>query len=241
VIWRELAERQPDAYRAFWAGSLGNLGVQLGNLGRYKEALAMAEQTEAIRRTLAKRQPDAHRDDWALSLGNLAEIAIRANRLDRALPAAEGAVEVLQALVVYPNVDRDHLGFCLRVLAEVLLETGDARRALEQAQKGEEIWATIFAERPAYASEQYGKSLPVLARAQLAVEDMPAAVETLGGGIRSILPYFQQRPPALQGVMEALVRMLREVDPAACAERVPAELVEQLDALSRDAPRRQIS
>ena len=138
-------------------------------------------------------------------------------------------------LIAYPNVDRDHLGFCLRVLAEALLETGEADRALQQAQKGETIWSTIFAERPAYASEQYGKSLPVLARARLAVEGKAAAIATLASGIEKILPLFQERPRALFGVMEGLVRTLREVDPVACAERVPAELLEQLDDLNREA------
>jgi hypothetical protein len=171
----------------------------------------------------------------------LAETAIRGGLADRALSAAEEAVEVLHALVVYPNVDRDHLGFCLRVLAEALLETGDPHRALEQAKRGEKIWATIFAERPAYACEQYGKSLPVLARARLAVEGQLSAVETLVGGIEAIAPYFQQRPRALCGVMDGLVRALQGIDPTACAERLPAELITQLHALSRDAPRRQAS
>ena len=41
--------------------------------------------------------------------------------------------------------------------------------------------------------------------------------------------------------MDGLVRTLREIDSVGCAERVPSELVEQLDALNRDAPRRQTS
>jgi hypothetical protein len=138
-------------------------------------------------------------------------------------------------------VDRDHLGFCLRVLAEALLETGDEHGALEQAQRGEKIWATIFAERPAYACEQYGKSLPVLARARLAVHGKAAAVETLVGGIDKISPFFPERARALYVVMDVLVRTLRDIDPVACAERVPAGLFERLDELSRDAPHRRTS
>ena len=215
--------------------------IQLRELGRYDEALAKAEQVEAIDRELAERQPDAYRAGWALTLGNLAEIAVRAGLADRAIGAAQQAVQVLDPLVVYPNVARDHLGFCLRVLAEALLETGDASCALGPAQRGDKIWTLIFAERPPYACEQYGKSLPVLARARLAVEGTAAAVETLVGGIKSILPYFQQRPRALHGVMDALVRTLRDINSVACAERVPGELVEQLAELSRDTPRKQTS
>jgi tetratricopeptide (TPR) repeat protein/glycosyltransferase involved in cell wall biosynthesis len=240
-ICRELATQQPDNYRRGWAATLTNSANYLRNLGRYGEALAMAEQAEAIYRELSERQPDANRPSWGLSLGNLAEIAVRGGLADRALPAARRAVEVLEALAVYPNDDRDHLGFCLRVLAEALLETGDADGALEEAQRGEKIWTTIFAERPAYACEQYGKSLPVLARARLAVEGKAAAVDTLVSGIESISPYFQQRPRALYSVMDGFVRTLREIDAVAGAERVPAELVEQLDELSRDTPRKQTS
>ena len=207
----------------------------LRELGRYQEALAKVEQAEAIDRELAEQEPNARRPDWALSLGNLAEIAIRGGLADRALSAAERGVEVLEALAVYPNVDRDHLGFCLRVFAEALLETGDARRALEQAQRGEAIWTTILAERPAYGCEQYGKSLPVLARAQLAVSGKERAVATLRHGIESITPFFQQRPRALRGVMDGLIRTLREIDPVAATEIVPASLVKQLEELARSA------
>ena len=139
---------------------------------------------------------------------------------------------MLERLVVYPNDDRDHLGFCLRVLAEALLDTGDVHRALEQARKGEQIWTTIFAERPAYAAEQYGKALPVLARAELAVEGRASAVATLAQGIERIMPFFEQRPRALRGVMDGLVGTLREIDPVAVAEYIPAPLIDRLEQLA---------
>jgi hypothetical protein len=112
---------------------------------------------------------------------------------------------------------------------------GDKDRGLERAFEAHSIWAAIFAERPAYGSEQYGKTLPVLAQAQLAAEGKAPAIVTLVRGIKLIEPFFQQRPPALRGVMEGLIQTLRDIDPVAASETVPTSLVEQLDRLGRPA------
>ena len=108
------------------------------------------------------------------------------------------------------------------MLAEALLESGDTHGALERAGDADRILVLVFAERPAYACEQYGKVLPVLARAELAVNGRTPAVETLTRGIERIMPYFTQRPAALRKVMEGLVQTLREIDPGAATRIVPA-------------------
>jgi len=126
-------------------------------------------------------------------LGNLAEITILCGRASDAISVAGGAVAISGELAIYPNVHLDWLGWCTRVLAEALLEVGDATAALEQAREADRIWAAIFAERPAYPCEQYGKTLPVLARAEHAA-DGPA----LEQGIKQIEPCFGQRPEALR-------------------------------------------
>lgn len=61
---------KPKADSRRWP--LESLCNNLRELNRNEEALAKAEQTEAIRRELAERQPEAHPAHWALGLGNLA-------------------------------------------------------------------------------------------------------------------------------------------------------------------------
>ena len=235
AIQRELATRQPDAHQSDWTSTLANLANHLRDLERYEEALAKAEQAETIQRELASRHPDAHRPTWALSLGNLAEITILCGRASDAISVAGEAVAVLGELAIYPNVDRDWLGWCKRVLAEALLKVGDAKLALERAREADRIWAIIFAERPAYACEQYAKMLPVLARAERAAEGPAPAIRTLEQGIRRIEPYFEQRPAALQKVMQELIDTFQEIDAAAAQELVPASVIETLSQLPRRA------
>jgi tetratricopeptide (TPR) repeat protein/glycosyltransferase involved in cell wall biosynthesis len=231
AVLRDLAERQPDAYRAEWADAFTSLANVLRDLRRYDEALAKAKQAEVIYRDLAERQPGAYRADWALTLGNLAEVLIRCSRADEAVPVARQGVDLLVALAIHPNKHRDWLGWSMRVLAEALLETGDVTAALERAREANGIWATIFAERPAYASEQYGKTLPVLARAELASEGPTRALRTFEQGIKRIEPYFEQRPAALRGVVEGLIEALQQIDPAAARDLVPARVIETLSKL----------
>jgi tetratricopeptide (TPR) repeat protein len=68
AIRRDLAAARPDAFRPGLAGSLNNLSVRLGELGRREEALAAIEEAVAIRRELAARWPDAYRQDLEQSL-----------------------------------------------------------------------------------------------------------------------------------------------------------------------------
>lgn len=117
------------------------------------------------------------------------------------------------------------------MLAEARLATGDGCGALGQAVEANRILGGIFAERPAYGCEQYGKALPVLARAQFAVEGKEVAIATLLRGIEQIAPYFEQRPRALFGVMDGLRRTLVEIDPNV-AHLVPASVIEKLDKLA---------
>ena len=70
AVRRELG-REPNAASRL-AGSLNNLAVQLGAMGRWEEALAASQETVAIRRELAAARPDAFRPDLASSLNNLA-------------------------------------------------------------------------------------------------------------------------------------------------------------------------
>ena len=63
------AERHPDAYLPNLAGSLNNISVDLGELGRGAEGLTAAEESVKIRRVLAERHPDTYLPNLAIPLG----------------------------------------------------------------------------------------------------------------------------------------------------------------------------
>ena len=92
AIRRDLADADPDRYRPDLAQSLNNLGNRLSELGRFTEALPIAEQAVAIRRDLADADPDRYRPDLAQSLNNLAGRLGELDRFTEALPMAEHAV-----------------------------------------------------------------------------------------------------------------------------------------------------
>lgn len=58
-LYRPLAERNPDGFRAGLAHSLNNLGGSLKELGRHEEALQALRETLELLQPLAQRIPEA--------------------------------------------------------------------------------------------------------------------------------------------------------------------------------------
>ncbi|MGW0853088.1 P-loop NTPase, partial [Streptomyces sp. NPDC002624] len=69
--YRTLVKADPDTYLPQLAGSLNNLSIRLGDMGRQEEGLAAVEEAVRIHRTLVKADPDAYLPDLAMSLNNL--------------------------------------------------------------------------------------------------------------------------------------------------------------------------
>ena len=78
--------------------SLNILAVQLGELGRREEALAVAEEDVGTNRQLAAAHPDAFRPELARSLNNLAIRLGELGRREEALAAIQEAVTIRQEL-----------------------------------------------------------------------------------------------------------------------------------------------
>ena len=163
-IYRELAERQADAYRADWALSLGNLAKLLSDLGRFDEALEKAVQAEEIYRELALRQPDAHRADWALPIGNLAKLLSELGRFDEALEKAVQAEEIYRELAErQADAYRADWARSLGNLAGFLSELGRFDEALEKAVQAEEIYRELALRQPDAYRADWARSLGNLA------------------------------------------------------------------------------
>ncbi|MBK8211101.1 MAG: tetratricopeptide repeat protein [Rhodospirillales bacterium] len=163
-IYRELAEKQPDAYRAGWAASLNSLANRFGDVGRFEDALAKAEQAEEIRRDLAEKQPDAYRADWALSLGNLAIQLGKVGRFEDALAKAEQAEEIRRDLAEkQPDAYRADWAHSLGNLAIRLGDVGRFEDALAKAEQAEEILRDLAEKQPDAYRADWAHSLGNLA------------------------------------------------------------------------------
>src|SRR3954454_5547168 len=83
-LYRELAARDPGAYRPDVAGTLNNLGILYRATGRLAEAEKPYSEASTIRRDLAARDPGAYRPDVAGTLNNLGVLYRATGRLAEA-------------------------------------------------------------------------------------------------------------------------------------------------------------
>ena len=83
--WRRLVTGDPAVYEPDLAGSLTNLSIQLGEAGRWPEALAAIEEAVDTYRRLVTANPAAYEPDLAASLTNQSKYLGLAGRRPEAL------------------------------------------------------------------------------------------------------------------------------------------------------------
>ena len=221
AILRELAEQQPDANRADWGRALNNVAYYLNELGRFDESLIKAELAEAALREAAERRPNAYRAEWANSLGNIAMALIGQGRPDDALKPAELAAASLPVSGDAAAIDLHQFSYRQAILARAYLESGDAKRALDEARRAHDLLLGQFDRRPAYVARKLADLLPVLARCEDAAAGRQEATRTLLDGIERLAPYFREWPQTLRRREQALVDELRRLAPERVADVSP--------------------
>ncbi len=128
-IYRQLAEKNPDAFRPGLAMSLHNLGFILSALGRMEEALKPTQEAVEIYRQLAEKNPDAFRPDLARSLGLEGFLLRELRRSREAALLLERALHILHPFLErYPQVFRDLGRWVLDVYLEACRKAGIAPR-----------------------------------------------------------------------------------------------------------------
>jgi len=155
---------EPDAADRL-AGSLNDLSVRLGELGRREEALAAIQEAVTIRRELAAARPDAFRPDLAMALNNLAADLTDLGRREEALAAIQEAAGVYRELAAArPDTFRPDLAASLTNLAEVLGELGWRKEALAAIQEAIGIYRESVGMWPDAYRHELQESLRVAAR-----------------------------------------------------------------------------
>ena len=138
----------PDAANRL-AGSLTDLSVRLGRLGRPEDALAAIEEAVTIRRELARARPDAFQPDLATSLNSLCAVLSDLGRHEDALTAIDEAVTIYRELArarrdaFQPDVARS-----LNSLSIVLSDLGRPEDALAAIQEAVTIRRELARARP---------------------------------------------------------------------------------------------
>jgi tetratricopeptide (TPR) repeat protein len=147
------------AVRAYWLSSLGN---RLSELGRYTEALPVAEEAVTIRRELAARS-DRYRPDLANSLVNLGVALSGLGRLAEALAADREAVAIRRKLAAAnPDRYRADLAFSLGNLGQKLFAMGRSVPALQATEEAAAIDRELAAADPDRYRPDLASSLDAL-------------------------------------------------------------------------------
>jgi tetratricopeptide (TPR) repeat protein len=97
-IRRELAQKDPGAYRPDVATTLNNLGNLYSDLKRFKEAEKSYTEVLKIYRELAQKDPGAYRPDVAMTLNNLGALYNNLRRFKEAEGSYAEALEYKDAL-----------------------------------------------------------------------------------------------------------------------------------------------
>ncbi|MFJ4748731.1 tetratricopeptide repeat protein, partial [Streptomyces albogriseolus] len=133
---RALAEADPAAHLPGLAGSLNNLSVRLGEVGRREEGLTAVQEAVDIRRALAEANPAAYLPDLAASLNNLSVLLRDVGRREEALTAIQEAVDIRRALAeANPDAYLPDLAGSLNNLSVLLSEVGRREEGLPAIQE----------------------------------------------------------------------------------------------------------
>ena len=133
------ARERPDAASRL-AGSLNNLSVRLGNLGRREDALAAIQEAVAIRRELAAARPDAFRPALATALTNLSNQLAGLGRREDALAAVQEAVAIRRELAAArPDAFRPGLAAALHSLSNQLAGLAGGRTRWLRARRPQHL------------------------------------------------------------------------------------------------------
>ena len=130
--YRELAEKNPDAFLPNLATSLNNVGNSLSEVGRREEALAATQEAVEKYRKLAEKNPDAFLPYLAMSLNNVGAMLSEFGRREEARAATEEAVDICRQLA------EKNPGAFLPDLARSLGSLGSVLRGMERHKEAAE-------------------------------------------------------------------------------------------------------
>ncbi|CAM5521974.1 tetratricopeptide repeat protein [Streptomyces avidinii] len=176
-IYRGLAERDPETFLPYLAGSLNNLSSRQSELGDHTAALATITEAVEIRRTVGQDNP-SRLPDLASALNNLS--VQQSNTGDRtgALTSITEAVEIRRTLSRDDSRFLAGLAGSLNNLANQQNDNGDRTGALTSSTEAVKIYRALTRDDPAAFLPDLASALNNLSIQQGATGDRTAALDS---------------------------------------------------------------
>ena len=131
------------------AAALEKLGLDLGELGRYQEALAVDEEALGLWRSLAEHSP-AHQPGLARTLQILGLDLGELGRYQEALAVTEEALGLWRSLAEHSPAHQPGLARTLQILGLHLGELGRRQEALAVDEEALGLWRSLAEHSPAH-------------------------------------------------------------------------------------------
>jgi len=97
-IYKELAEKNPEAYKPDVATTQNNLGILYSDLRRFEEAETAYQEALEIFKELAEKNPDAYKPNVAMTQNNFGNLYSDLGRFEEAETAYQEALEISKEL-----------------------------------------------------------------------------------------------------------------------------------------------
>ena len=205
-----------------------NLANQYFEIGQYRNAVALAEESVTIYRMLAETSSETYRPELAQALINLCGVLLQLARPAEAINAAEEAVRLLSGPGEVNLASDDHtqlLGVALNNLATATRQAGKYEAASKAAEQSVAVFRRAVSATPVF--------LPDLAQALVnlgaARADLGAQLDALDH-VREAAAIYRglqgDQPARLPGLANALslqVRLLNEIGNHAQSVERPAK------------------
>jgi hypothetical protein len=237
---RALAADNPDEHNHGLAHALDYLGVQLGRVGRYHEALGTSTEAVALHRSLATTNPDVY-PCFASALDNLMVHLGRLGREQEALAPITEAVDLYRALATTnPDAYQPYLAGTLEHVGSQLNNLGRYEEALTPTAEAIDLYRALASTNPdaynpglANALNSYGIMLNELGRHEEALTLTAEAVD-LYRALAATNPNAYN--PGLADALESLGTRLFDLGRHQEALTPTAEAVALFRALAADNP-----
>jgi tetratricopeptide (TPR) repeat protein/nucleoside phosphorylase len=149
TLYRDLAKRNPEAFRPALAMNVNNLGNMLSELGRRDEALKAAEEAVKLYRELVQHDPDGFQLELAKSLNNLGAKLSELGRGVDAFKVTSESVSLYRDMAERnPNAFHPEFAMGLGNLGVMLKGMGRREEALDVTSAGVDLYRVLARNNP---------------------------------------------------------------------------------------------